>query len=390
MSAFDIAQAERYLDLVIGDQPGAVCLRFGHGPGWTAEGKYKHRDPDPTAERAYVWPDDRDALLCDVVDEVTAWPVDVWICPAVRAYSATPVTVGGRTLVPSPPRRRKSGARPPQWLWADLDGPAKDPALLAKLDPFRVCSGSPGNLHVYVRLAEPVPLAVHQVLNQALARALGGDNKWTDESLLRLPGTLNHKTDPPARVEWLDGGGTVWTVAELAPLLGVKLDDPAAHSSSGSSSTADSGPLPSPEPAPDPLPGPVLLALGKPTLGDRSRDASRVIEACAFAGLTPGEALSVLAAHPSYAHYKSAQLAAVDVARVYGKYPPKDRQGGEKIERDSNPAAVVRLPILPADFWEARPVLGHIRRAAHARLASADLVLHAVMAKLAAMRSHEL
>ncbi|OZM81196.1 hypothetical protein [Pseudonocardia sp. MH-G8] len=56
------------------------------------------------------------------------------------------------------------------------------------------------------------------------------------------------------------------------------------------------------------------------------------------------------------------------------------------------PAAVPtpRLPILPADFWQARPILKHIRDAAHSRLAPADLVMHSVLAKLAAMRSHEL
>ncbi len=390
VSTFDVTQAERYLDLVIGDQPGAVCLRYGRDPHRTAEGKYKHRDPDPTAERAFVWPDDEDALLVDVIDEMTAGPSDVWICPAVRAYSATPVTVGGRTLVPSPPKRRKGGARPPQRLWADLDGPAKDPALLAKLDPFRVCSGSPGNQHVYVRLAASVPLAVHQVLNERLAKLLGGDAKWSDESLLRLPGTLNHKTDPPGRVEWLDGGGTVWTVDELAALLGVDLGGQAAGTSTGSGAATDSEPLPSPEPLPDPLPGPVLLVLSKPSTGDRSADAARVIEACAFAGLTPGEALSVLADHPSYAHYKSGRLAAVDVDRVYRKFGPTGQPGGHKIPRDDVPPPVVRMPILPEEFWQARRVHGHIRRAAHSRLASADLVLHAVLAKIAGMRSHEL
>jgi hypothetical protein len=50
----------------------------------------------------------------------------------------------------------------------------------------------------------------------------------------------------------------------------------------------------------------------------------------------------------------------------------------------------LRLPILPESFWDALPVLGHVRRTAHARLVSADLVLHVVLAKLAARSSHEL
>jgi hypothetical protein len=48
------------------------------------------------------------------------------------------------------------------------------------------------------------------------------------------------------------------------------------------------------------------------------------------------------------------------------------------------------MPILPSEFWSARPVHQHIRKAAHSRLASADLVFHAALAKIAAMRSHEL
>lgn len=58
--------------------------------------------------------------------------------------------------------------------------------------------------------------------------------------------------------------------------------------------------------------------------------------------------------------------------------------------RVAQPRAVMQMPALPADFWRARKSHWHIRQAAHARLAGADLVLHAVLAKIAAMRSHEL
>lgn len=53
-------------------------------------------------------------------------------------------------------------------------------------------------------------------------------------------------------------------------------------------------------------------------------------------------------------------------------------------------AAGIALPNLPAQFWDTRPVLSHIRAVAHARLVSADVVLHATLARLAAMTSHEL
>lgn len=53
-------------------------------------------------------------------------------------------------------------------------------------------------------------------------------------------------------------------------------------------------------------------------------------------------------------------------------------------------AAGIPLPNLPAEFWTSRPVLTHIRRAAHARVVSADVVLHATLSRLAAMTSHQL
>jgi len=53
-----------------------------------------------------------------------------------------------------------------------------------------------------------------------------------------------------------------------------------------------------------------------------------------------------------------------------------------------NPAAVEKpgqLPNLPEEFWDTRPELAHIRQAAQAGLRSPDLVLHAALARLAAM-----
>lgn len=43
---------------------------------------------------------------------------------------------------------------------------------------------------------------------------------------------------------------------------------------------------------------------------------------------------------------------------------------------------------LPAEFWEARPALGHIRDAAHSRRRSADACLHIVLARLSAIAPH--
>lgn len=44
---------------------------------------------------------------------------------------------------------------------------------------------------------------------------------------------------------------------------------------------------------------------------------------------------------------------------------------------------------LPPEFWEARPVLKHIRDAAHARFVSADVAMHTTLVRLASMWPHK-
>jgi len=46
--------------------------------------------------------------------------------------------------------------------------------------------------------------------------------------------------------------------------------------------------------------------------------------------------------------------------------------------------------LLPEEFWAARPILAHIRQAAHNRGRSADVVLHAVLARVAGAVPHTL
>jgi hypothetical protein len=46
--------------------------------------------------------------------------------------------------------------------------------------------------------------------------------------------------------------------------------------------------------------------------------------------------------------------------------------------------------LLPASFWTARPVLEHIRQAAHSRSRSADVVFHSVLTRLAGAVPHSL
>jgi len=63
---------------------------------------------------------------------------------------------------------------------------------------------------------------------------------------------------------------------------------------------------------------------------------------------------------------------------------------GHLHDDDPGPAAaVMALPNLRAEFWELRPSLAHIRKAAWARCTCPDLVLHATLARLASHQFHD-
>lgn len=125
-------------------------------------------------------------------------------------------------------------------LWADIDAKlwsdAPDPLSAARVAINRftlppsavVCSGA--GYHVYWRLAAPLDLHKPgarvrlESLNAAVARALCGQGRAPDHvqdvaRVLRLPGTLNHKTVPPLPV----------TLDLLAPDRSDSLDAIAAH-----------------------------------------------------------------------------------------------------------------------------------------------------------------
>jgi hypothetical protein len=58
---------------------------------------------------------------------------------------------------------------------------------------------------------------------------------------------------------------------------------------------------------------------------------------------------------------------------------PSSKHGGELAE------LIFRPRLLPEEFWAARPVLQHVRRAAHARVRSGDLVLGGLLCRIAAL-----
>ena len=102
---------------------------------------------------------------------------DVYACPYLMRNS----------------RRAQGNSASRALVHADVDREL-DPAAVTALGGFAIASGTPGHAHVYIPLSYTVTRAQHEMLCRALAEHLGGDAKFSDNDLLRPPGTLNHKS----------------------------------------------------------------------------------------------------------------------------------------------------------------------------------------------------
>lgn len=124
-------------------------------------------------------------------------------------------------LAPAP-RTKCAGTREAvadAWLaWADCDNAAAVQALanFPATPSVLVASGTPGHLHAYWRLSAPVASNALEAANRRLAAALGSDPAVANaNAILRPPGTLNHKHDPPVRTKVVASHGDGVSLAEL-------------------------------------------------------------------------------------------------------------------------------------------------------------------------------
>ena len=106
-------------------------------------------------------------------------------------------------------------------LWADCDTP-ESVARLRDYRPsptFVVASGSGGRHGWWFVNPPPLSLAGVERANRRLAHHLGADTRSCDAArILRLPGTSNHKTDPPRPVVCLAVGETADAAALVREL----------------------------------------------------------------------------------------------------------------------------------------------------------------------------
>lgn len=187
----DKRAAEQYLNQIFGTNRGYVAVAY--------------KDTEASwQDSQFAWPADKAKLLGWAEIHQDA---NVFICPALRKDAHT---------------RKKGDLVPTKWLWADVDWQgvpeskrAEVKQRIAELGTLVVASGTGDNAHVYVELTRPVDAAQHAKLNTGLRDYLYGDNKQADNSLLRLPGTMNWKTDRGSMVSLREGNGKKHSSAVL-------------------------------------------------------------------------------------------------------------------------------------------------------------------------------
>lgn len=168
------AELERYLAVLAGREPtgGLLELRFRRGPD------------GPMRQRFY--PATRTRRVAETA---------LWLSQTSDVY------------VGVLPRRRRAGGKAAlerAWvLWADCD----TQAAAAELERFQpapamvVASGGEDARHAYWPLERPVDALDAERRNRAVAAALGADERSCDAArILRPPGTVNRKYDPPRPV----------------------------------------------------------------------------------------------------------------------------------------------------------------------------------------------
>ena len=116
----------------------------------------------------------------------------------------------GMVTFASDKRATKGQANPTQLVWIDHDGDPEANPHEWKPTPHACWQTSPGRYQAVWILDNPPTKEATEELCAALAKRYGADPSGKDiVQVLRIPGTLNHKQDPPSPVRalWLRGAG---------------------------------------------------------------------------------------------------------------------------------------------------------------------------------------
>jgi hypothetical protein len=200
-------QAMAFLDWVHAgaEDDGFVCVAYDN-PLHAKNRKFR--------QAFYSWPAQRDRavefLFTDAYSPNLAQGSEVWFSPCrfpAREGASKADSPGWRA------QRLAESALPTDMVWADLDHAAENlsPEELAEADEWVarkggavLRSGSGENRHVYIKLSRRLShLEIDRLNRQICAKYQGDVSKANASSILRLPGTFNHKTPAGSAVRIL-------------------------------------------------------------------------------------------------------------------------------------------------------------------------------------------
>lgn len=282
----ELADVEIQLDALFPPTAtGKVVAAFGIHPFWnTVKNKYDHRE---WKERPFDYPADREKLIELINLAVQSGKSDAYLCTGL-SYNGS---------------REEGSLQAIYNLHCDWDGHPNDEDdcldAVRALNGFAFSTGTPGHLHCFLPLVEPIITSgrYDQMAQAFHAKLPPGSEKYKWNDVLRIVGTdyLKDTVRPggsgqPMRVHWkIQPSGQRWDLDKLAVTLGVgnAAQEPpgATNGSAPTSGTAQGVPF-------DLIDYPeVVAALTNPKLKadsvtvDRSATIAAVVGACASTNL---------------------------------------------------------------------------------------------------------
>jgi P4 family phage/plasmid primase-like protien len=300
---FDADAARLHLDAlfgsVVGEEP-ACFAALAVGIGW-----------DPDSKRHADWQEHHFSLA----EGLTA--IVEWAGFQVGLLRDVYVNYHPRT---ERSRRKGSSRLQGRTLWVDGDdGLRYDAAQRVKeAGGWIVASGTVGHLHLGLTLDEEVDQDFIESGNRSLADALGGDAKWSSESLLRLAGTRNMKTGGDGTpVDFVVKPTRAITTEDYVRLLSNAKDKTGTRSSKAAVTKTAPG-------------------ARNAVKFDRSAFAYADISDLVEQGKTDAEIVSAIKSDlfgdGAWSHYRGEQQLRDDIARIRGKIADEQAQQRSLIE----------------------------------------------------------
>ena len=270
-----------------GDTPGWVAAAEGRGGHITDTGSY---DFDTWVPRYFQWPDEASPLIRWALRESRL--NDLYVCPLLRKARDC---------------RRGTGLAS-SWVWADVDSQPTS-AASTKVRPipddgYLAVRSSKGNLQIYLPLDRRVSPDMIEQFNYRLVSCVQADSKWADNSMMRLPGTFNHKGRATGGTSWLvqprdpdsDPQLVHWTEQELHDFL-------PEGQPPGRQDTFISGPDPKRyKKVLESLPAPLKALAAERPGADRSDQSFRLAARLFEEGISDIDAGEILRQHPPTVH----------------------------------------------------------------------------------------